>query len=185
MRHSHESKVQMSTTPSPKRLFLGDSLPFDPSNEETPDQADVDQFTDVPTLGKRTWLTFACFLIAIGIGVAVTLAWQSYSDAARETIAPAAALKAMSADLEAIRQSVDRIANNMATSQEQMAHSVDQLAAHVATGQEQITREITALQTIEQQIFDKVSIGLASATTPKPALRPSRASSALTPARNP
>ncbi len=151
----------MSTTPSHKRLDLGDSLPFEPSNEERPhiDPADVDQFTDVTTLGKRTWLTYACFLIAVGIGVAVTLAWQSYSDAARETIARAAALKAISADLDAVRQSVDRISNNVATSQEQMTHSVDQLAAHVATGQEQITREITALQTVERQIFDKVSTG--------------------------
>jgi uncharacterized protein HemX len=187
MRHSHESEVQMSTTPSHKRLDLGDSLPFEPSNEERPhiDPADVDQFTDVTTLGKRTWLTYACFLIAVGIGVAVTLAWQSYSDAARETIARAAALKAISADLDAVRQSVDRISNNVATSQEQMTHSVDQLAAHVATGQEQITREITALQTVERQIFDKVSTGPASATTPKPVLRSSRASTALTPARNP
>jgi uncharacterized phage infection (PIP) family protein YhgE len=117
--------------------------------------------------------------------VAATLTWQSYNDAVKETIAPAAALKAISADLNAVWQSADRVANNVATSQEKMTRSVDQLAAYVATGQEQITREITALQTVEQQILDKVSVGPAPATTAKPALRPSRASTALTPARNP
>src|SRR5215470_9912397 len=103
MRYSHESEVQMSTTPGPKRLFLTDSLPLGPSNEETPhiDSADMDQFPDVPTLDKRTWLRFAYFLIAVGIGVAATLTWQSYNDAVTETIAPAAAFKAISADLNA------------------------------------------------------------------------------------
>jgi hypothetical protein len=125
------------------------------------------------------------FLIAVAIGVAATLTWQSYNDAVRETIAPAAALKAISADLNAVWQSVERVANNVATSQEQMTRSVDQLAAHVATGQQQITREITALQTVEQQVLEKISMGQASATTAKPVLRPSRGSTALTPARNP
>jgi hypothetical protein len=185
MRYSHESEVQVSATPSPKRLILGDSLPLEPSNEETPhiDLVDVDQSTDVPTPDKRSWLNFAYFLISIGIGVAATLTWQSYNDAVRETIAPAAALKAISADLNAVWQSVDRIANNVAISQEQMIRSVDQLAARTTTGLEQITREITALQTLEQQIFDKVSVEPASATTPKPVPRPSRASTA--PAKNP
>jgi hypothetical protein len=186
MRYSHESEVQVSATPSPKRLFLGDSLPLEPSNEETPhiDLADADQSTHVPMPDKRSWLSFAYFLISVGMGVAATLTWQSYNDAVRETIAPAAALKAISADLNAVWQSVDRLANNVATSQEQMTH-VDQLADRVATGQKQITREITALQTAEQQILDKISTGPASATTPKPVLRPSRASTPLTPAKNP
>jgi hypothetical protein len=168
MRYSHESEVQMSTTPGLKRLFLADSLPLGPPNEETHiDSADMDQFTDVPTLDKRTWLSSAYFLIAVGIGVAATLTWQSYNDAIRGTIAPVAALKAISADL--------RITNNVATSQEQTIRSVDQLAAHTTTGLEQITREIAALRTVEQQTFNRVM---------EP-LRPSRASTALTPAKSP
>jgi hypothetical protein len=187
MRYSHESEEQVSATPGPKRLFLGDSLPLEPSNAETPhiEPAETDQLTDGPTPDKRTWLSFAYFPIAVGIGVAGTLTWQSYNEAVRETIAPAAALKAISADLNAVWESVDRIANNVATTQEQMLRSVDQLAAHMTTGQEQIAREIIALRTTEQQIFDKVSMEPASATTPKPVLRPSRASTAATPARNP
>jgi septal ring factor EnvC (AmiA/AmiB activator) len=55
-------------------------------------------------------------------------------------------LNAMSLDLDAARQSIDRIATSIATSQEQMTRSIDQLAA----GREQMTREITKLQEIEQ-----------------------------------
>jgi hypothetical protein len=51
-------------------------------------------------------------------------------------------LNAMSLDLAAIRQSVDRIVS----SQERVALGVDQLRA----GQERVTREITKLQAVEQ-----------------------------------
>jgi hypothetical protein len=111
------------------------------------------------------------FLITFCIGVAVTLAWQSYGDAAREmiassspqlgwlapqdavaptasaTIAPTASspdpqeLKAMSVALAAVRQ------------------KVDQLAAQVNAGQEQITRDLTTkLQAAEQDILDRISV---------------------------
>jgi hypothetical protein len=88
-----------------------------------------------------------------------------------ETIAPVAPsfdpqqLNAMSLDLDAMRQSIDRIAANMtaiqeqmsrsadggATNQEQIARSIDQLTA----GQEQMTREITKLQAVEQYVLYK------------------------------
>jgi hypothetical protein len=111
------------------------------------------------------------FLITFCIGVGVTLAWQSYGDAAREmiassspqlgwlapqdavaptasaTIAPTASspdpqeLKAMSVALAAVRQ------------------KVDQLAAQVNAGQEQITRDLTTkLQAAEQDILDRISV---------------------------
>ena len=67
-------------------------------------------------------------------------------------------LNAMSLDLDAIRQSVDRIAitqeqitrnvDQLTARQERMTRNVDQLAA----GQERMTREISKLQAIEQQI---------------------------------
>ena len=116
-------------------------------------------------------------LIAFCVGVATTLAWQSYGDAARQMVAtsypqltwlaprpaptapsatamtaPAAPspdqrLNAMSLDLDVVRQNVDRIA----TTQEQMTRSVDRLTA----GHEQMTREITELQAIEQRLLHK------------------------------
>jgi flagellar hook-basal body complex protein FliE len=110
-------------------------------------------------------------LITFCIGVVVTLAWQSYGDAAREMIAnsypqlswlaPQAAvaqtapdaiapttssldpqqLKEMSADLAAVRQ------------------KVDQLAAQVAAGQDQMARDFAAkLQAAEQDIVATISV---------------------------
>jgi len=183
---------------------------------------------------KQALLTLVRFLIIFCIGVAATLAWQSYGDAAREMIAnsypqlgwlaPQAEPVAQSApdvialaapatpspdqqrsdvtslDLDAMRQSIDRIANNMATSQEQITRSVDRIAASVAASQERITRsvdqlavsqewltrEITKLEEIEQSIRYRNSEPLppsprpASASAPKPVTRPA-STSALAP----
>src|SRR5229473_5650948 len=139
-----------------------------------------------PPLHRRIPVALARFLITFCIGVAVTLAWQSYGDAAREMIvnsypqlgwlapqaepaaqnapetitlvapaAPAAPsldqqpLSAVLLHLDAVRQSVDRIA----AGQEQMTRNVDQLAA----AQEQTTRELSKLQAIGQYILYKNS----------------------------
>ena len=103
-------------------------------------------------------------------------------------------------DLDAVRQSIDRIANNMATSQEQITRSVDRIAARVAASQEQLTlsvdqlavsqewmtREITKLEEIEQSIRYRNSEPLppsprpASVSAPKPVPRPA-STSALAP----
>jgi hypothetical protein len=70
-------------------------------------------------------------------------------------------------DLDAVRQSVDRIAAN----QDQMTRSIGQLAA----GQEQMTREIAKLQSIEQYILYKNSEpSPRPAPAPRPAGRPSQ-----------
>jgi hypothetical protein len=138
-----------------------------------------------PSLGKRASRALARFVVTFFIGVAATLAWQSYGDVARETIArsypqlgwlapqatpaaqtapdmiatPAPAdpssdaeqLKAMSLDLAVVRQSVDR------------------LAAQVAAGQEQMTRDISKLRASEQDILSKIS-----APPPRPDAAPVR-----------
>ena len=128
------------------------------------------------------------FLTAFCVGVAATLAWQSYGDLARQNIAnsypqlawlaPEAAvaqtasativppiaspdqqqLKAMSFDLAALRQTVDDLAA--------LRQRVDQ----IAVGQDRMTRDITAkLQAAEQDILDKISV-----PPPPPAAAPSR-----------
>jgi hypothetical protein len=92
-----------------------------------------------------------------------------------ETSAPAAPASpfpeqqfgAVSVDLDALRQGVDRIAAN----QDQMTRSIGQLAA----GQEQMTREIAKLQSIEQYLLYKNSEPPprpAPAPAPRPAARP-------------
>src|SRR5215467_13345065 len=74
-------------------------------------------------LDKLEPLVFARYLIAFFIGVAVTLAWQSYRNATREEMTAAAP-----AGLDSVRQSIDRLAV-----------------------------EITKVQTVEQDILDKIS----------------------------
>ena len=87
-------------------------------------------------------------------------------------------------DLDAVRQSIDRIASSIASGQEQMTSSADRIAAtqeqiarsvdQFTADQEQMTREITKLQEIEQSIRSKNSEPSprpASALAPKPVLR--------------
>src|SRR5260370_32270873 len=110
--------------------------PADPKNDRSPKRRQ--------SLAARVPLAIARFLITFGVGVATTLAWQSYGDAARQMIAnsapqlawlappaapvqrsvphaidPAATraaaadpqqLNPVSLDLDAVRQSADRIA---------------------------------------------------------------------------
>ena len=63
-----------------------------PSGDPTLQPADLkhDWFpSERPSLGNRASRALARFLITLCIGVAGTLAWQSYGDAAREMIASA------------------------------------------------------------------------------------------------
>jgi hypothetical protein len=204
----------MSAMPSPAQSeFSEGSLPVKP-----PVEAPVIRPADLKndrspkrrqSLWARVPLAISRFLITFGVGVAATLAWQSYGDAAREVIAntspqlawlapqaapversvpdataaPAASTAAapdpqqfnpVSLDLDAVRQSVDRIA----AGQEQITRTVDQLAA----GQEQMAREINKLQAIEQYMLYKNSEPpprpAAPAPAPKPAPRPAPAPTA-------
>src|SRR6266849_7693545 len=149
----------MGAMPSPaqSKLYAG-LLPVERS-VETPAvrAADLknDRFAnEQPSSAGRISRPLARFLITFYIGVAATLAWQSYSGAARQVIAslspqlswlaPQAAVAQAAPDtVEQITRSVNRI---VAASQEQIARSVDQLAAD----QVQMTREIIKLQAISQ-----------------------------------
>jgi hypothetical protein len=175
----------MSTMSSPRPSeFFAASL-LKPS-VEAPSARSADLTTDQPQggwssrLAKLAPLAFARYLIAFFIGVAVTVAWQTYGGAAREVIAPAVSsadqqrFNALGLDLDEVRQSIDRVATTIATSQEQMTRSVDQLAA----GQEQMTREITKLQAVERYVLYKNSEPpprQGPASTLKPVWRPSPA----------
>jgi hypothetical protein len=109
---------------------------------------------DHPSFGKRTSRALARFLITFYIGVAATLAWQTYSDAARQTIAGLspqlgwlapgpAATPTVPNTIEQITRNVDRI---VAASQEQITRGID----HLAGGQEEITREMIRLRALSQ-----------------------------------
>jgi hypothetical protein len=142
-----------------------------------------------PSFGKRASRPVISFLITFYIGVAATLAWQSYSDAARQIVASlspqlgwlapqSAVAKTVPDTIEQITRSVDRIVaasqEQSGASQEQIRRSVDQLAA----GQQQMTREIIKLQAISQYGLYKNSEPpprQASAPAPKPVTRSSQA----------
>ena len=130
-----------------------------------------------PSPGKRSSRALLRFLITICIGLASTLAWQSYGNVARQMIAKLASqaaplmqaasnrvtpaepatpsddvqqLKAMSPDLAAVRQSVD-----------QLAAQLQQMAGDVAT-----------MQAAQQAILRRVSTP--SPPPPRPAAAPAR-----------
>jgi hypothetical protein len=142
---------------------------------------------------KPSWrpLTFARYLIALVVGAAATLAWQTYGDSATQMIArvvsPPDHRQSASTplDLSAMRQGIDELADSIASNQqqimrsiasnqEQIMRSVDQLAA----GQEQMTREIAKLQTLDQS-------GSAQASVQRPAVRPAPKPTVPAPAKNP
>src|SRR5258706_4821876 len=82
----------MSAMSSPTQSeSSADSMPASPSVEAPAVRAadlKKDQFPNGrSSLGKRVLLALVRFLIMFCIGVAATLAWQSYGDAARERIA--------------------------------------------------------------------------------------------------
>jgi Mg2+ and Co2+ transporter CorA len=64
-------------------------------------------------------------------------------------------LNAMS--LDAVRQSIDRIAIGFAASQEQITRSVDRIAPSVATNQEQMTRSIERIAASQEEIARSVN----------------------------
>jgi hypothetical protein len=194
--------------------------PADLKNDEYPNRRS--------SVGKRALITLVRFLIIFCIGVSATLAWQSYGDPVREMIAssypqlswlvPQAEPvpqnapdierasrtafqqqpNAISLDLDAVRQAIDRIATSIASSQGQMASSADRIATsqeqmvrlldQFTAGQEQMTREIAKLQETEQSKSSRSSepsprpasaSASASASAPKPVSRPASASKPL------
>jgi hypothetical protein len=108
-------------------------------------------------------------LITFCLGIAATLAWQSYGDRARGTLAnlspqlgwlaPQAALaQTAGAATAAATPAVDQqefkaMSLNIAA----VRQRVDQLSAQLAAGQEQVTRDFTMkLQAAEQDILGKI-----------------------------
>jgi hypothetical protein len=130
-------------------------LPVELSDEPlrvSPISLENDWFQNGPSLRKKA-LRALSFLIAFCTGVAGAFAWWSYGDAARQMIespyrqlswlAPRGAMPAQKTpdmvaldavlrDLNAMRQSVDRIA----FSQEQILRSIEQIAASIAAGRD-------------------------------------------------
>jgi hypothetical protein len=137
-----------------------------------------------PSLGRRALRGLVRFLIVFCIGVAATLAWQSYGDAARAMIAsaspqlgwlaPQAAPVAQTAPVAQAAPEAPAPAaaalpdlQPLALGLASVRQSVDQLAAQLADGQRQMGGDIAKLQADEQKILHKLS-----AAPPRPAADP-------------
>ena len=114
-----------------------------------------------PSIGRRVRRTLSRFFVAVLIGVGITVGWQSYGDAVRETVtarAPTlawllsisttkpAVVTAMSPGLV---QPLEPLASNL----DVVRRSVEQLAAK----QEQMAQNIAKLQAVEEDIRAKMS----------------------------
>jgi hypothetical protein len=191
----------MGAMPSPgqSRLYAG-LLPAIELSVETPIRAaDLENdrlASEQPASREGTSRRLARSVITFYIGVAATLAWQSYSDDARQIIArlspqlswlapQAAAAPTVPDANEEIARSFDRI---VAANQEQIARSVDRIVtasqeqiarsvAQLAADQEQMAREIIRLQAISQYGLYKIADPPprpAPSPAPRPVTRPVR-----------
>jgi hypothetical protein len=157
--------MSMGAMPSPaqSRLYAG-LLPVERSVEalaaHTANPKYDQRRNPRSSLAGRASRTVARFLITFYIGIVATVAWQSYSEAARQFIArlspqlgwlapPTVGSQAILDPINEITRNVDRI---VAASQKQMSRSVDQLA----TGQEEITRTVDQLAASQEEIAREI-----------------------------
>lgn len=139
-----------------------------------------------PSRRRRVLVAAARLAATFAIGVAATLAWQPYGDAARimianaspqfgwlapqsspDTAAPARQRPmdaATLSDLDAVRDRIDRIAST----QEQMTRAVAQLT----TGQQHIAEEIAKVREVEQYLLYKTSYKGEETAAGRPAAAP-------------
>jgi hypothetical protein len=114
-----------------------------------------------PSIGRRIFRTLTRFSVAVLIGIGATLAWQSYGDAAKETVAARAPSlawllyvsttksPAVAATSPGPAQQLEPLASNL----DVVRRSVEQLAAK----QEQMAQNMATLQAVEEDIRQKMS----------------------------
>jgi hypothetical protein len=114
------------------------------------------------------------FVVSVGIGVAATLAWQSYGDTARQFLAGSYPQLSWLAPRAAVAQGADPLPAQgaeleikaLSLSLTAMRQRVDQLAAQIAAGQDQMTRDINArVQSAQRDILDRIAAGQPSRQT--------------------
>jgi len=103
-------------------------------------------------------------VLAVGIGVGSTLAWQAYGDAAREKIAdaypqlawlaPRAAAAASTGSAVAGRPVADQQLQELSLGLAAMRQRVEQLSLQVSSSQDQLTAK---LQASERDILDRIA----------------------------
>ena len=166
----------MTSTASPTRSeFSEDMYPTEPLVDEKirPATLKIKQ----PSVRRRA----ARSLILFCMGVAATLAWQSYGDATREMIAssypqlgwlaPQSAFAETAPGPNAPVNASDALElKSILINVAALRQSVDQLAVQFLASQQQMASDIAKLKAVEQDVFDKIS----SAPPPRPAAAPAR-----------
>ncbi len=174
----------MASTLSPVRFqSAANRWPDEPSADESIHQDNLKTYRPFSSkgrsFGQRAARAFARFLSTLCIGVAATLAWQSYGDAAREIIAssfpqlawvapqpppaqtaPTAVTAAAPTTPAPDLKQLEAMSLGIAAVRERL----DQVAAQLAFNQQQTVGEIAKLQSAEQSILRNMS-----ATPPQPA----------------
>ncbi len=158
----------MSSIPSPTQSEFSPNRRAIPSLELSArhDLKTARVLSESLSLKRRAPRAICRFLIVFCLGIAATLGWQSYGDAARVIIANSSeqfgwlapapieqasdvtvptAVAASSPDIEELK--------TMSLGLTIMRQNVDQLI----TGQEQMAREITKLQAAEEDVLQKIS----------------------------
>jgi hypothetical protein len=122
--------------------------------------------------GKRAWRIVSSLLITFWVGVAATLAWQSYGDGAREMVAKAyPQLGWLAPQSEPVAQNApdgtalaapaapsfdQQQLNAISTDLESMQQSIDRIAPGIVAGQEQMARSIDSMAAKQEQIVRTV-----------------------------
>jgi hypothetical protein len=205
----------MASTVSPRQAEYSDDLlvvdsPSLRGRLSEPGFADSPPLAARPSFAKRAARGFIRFLIACGVGVGGTLAWQTYGDAARQTIATWGAEHGWSmawlsngddvttkppsgpGRTQAVpaAQAAPEIAGGSSSDLQQLKTMTLGLAATLTTmrerieqlagGQVQTASDIARLQAAEQEIRQKIS---AIATRPASKPTPTAPARAPTPPR--
>jgi hypothetical protein len=157
----------------------------------SPNRRDGQLARDRPSIGRRIFRTLVRFIVTVLIGVGLTLAWQSYSDAARQMLAARAPTLAGLLPVSTTKSPVMAAPDPMqqlvplASNLEVVRLSLEQLAAK----QDQMAQNIAALQAADEDIRQKISFTPpvqqpASVVQPKP-VQPRAESAAVQSASTP
>jgi hypothetical protein len=158
--------------------YSGEQIHFrseEPLGNDEPLRSDKPFRSDKRPVSKRIARSAAIFLFAVLVGVAGTLASQSYRDEIVQAFPPLGwllpvstmtapapslttsdfqeGLKPLAVDLALVRRSVEQLGSNL----DQLARKQDQLAQNMAT-----------LQIAEQEVSQKVSASQKVSTAPPP-----------------
>ena len=116
---------------------------------------------DGPSIGRRMFRFVTRFTIAVLIGVGATLSWQSYGDVAGEMLAARAPTLAWLVSISTSKPPIAATTSISQTQHEPLAPYLDAVRlsiAQLAAMQDQMAQRLIALQAVEEDIRQKISL---------------------------